>query len=164
MKTYLPTESQIQAAFVEYVKVKNPLLSPLLIKITNEGKRSLSLGAKMKREGLQKGVPDLFFAKPTQLYCGLWIEVKTPGKRPTEEQFIYLDRLNNEGYSAFWSDDLDDIIIHFENYLQGTMYEQGRDRKSTESALSENRTYIQEDRTSDGKFACKNNGSRDDVL
>lgn len=132
-----PTESQIQQAFVEYVKVKYPLLSPLLIKITNEGKRSLSLGAKMKREGLQKGVPDLFFAKPTQFYCGLWIEVKAPGKKPTVAQFGYLDTLNNEGYSTFWSDDLDGIIIHFENYLQGTMYDQGRDRKDIEDTGAE---------------------------
>ena len=112
-----PTESQIQCAFVEYVDTKHPALGGFLLKITNEGNRSIAQGAKMKREGLRRGASDLFFAVPTKRHHGFWIEVKAPGKKPTNEQNSFLLRMQEIGYAAGWYDNLDDIINDFEWYM-----------------------------------------------
>ena len=141
-----PTESQIQCAFVEYVERKYPFLSESLIKITNEGKRSLALGAKMKREGLRKGAADLFFSRPSvfnsprgEVWHGLWCEVKKPGERPTKEQLRFLALQDSNNYFSFWSDNLDDIISNFEWYIDGINNDSGRDRKDFENQCSKTR-------------------------
>lgn len=145
-----PTEAQIHQAFVEYVERKYPMLSPYLIHIPNEGKRSPSEGAKQKRLGLRKGVPDLFFAKPcnhfTPGYIGMWLEIKAPGKKPTKSQLEYLALLRSVGYYAIWCDRLDWIINYFERYALGMEHEQGRDRACAKGALSKDRAGIQENR------------------
>lgn len=118
-----PSESQIQRGFVEWVQWKHPNLSDYLIKIPNEGKRSASYATKMKKEGLRSGVPDIFFAKPSErpgtqsLFHGLWLEIKAPKRKPSPQQVIYIALLNDAGYLAVWFDNLDDIIWCFEDYV-----------------------------------------------
>lgn len=139
-----PTESQIQAAFVEYVKVKHPLLGRSIIKITNEGKRSERQGKKMKDEGLLPGAADFFFSRASlfknyrgTVWHGFWCEVKAPGRKPTKLQLQFLAEQTENNYFAFWSDDLDDIIDKFEIYIEGMEYEQGTDRASIKCSLKE---------------------------
>jgi len=131
------TESQIQEAFIEYVGYAYPDLAEYLIHIPNEGRRSLAEGSRQKRLGLRKGVPDLFFAVPTELYHGLWIEIKAPGKKPTVAQQRYLTILGWAGYDAIWDDDLDMIIKYFDRYVTDAGYDKGRDRQGVEGASSE---------------------------
>ena len=132
----MPTESQIQCAFVEYVDTKYPHLKGHLIKITNEGKRSLAYGERMKREGLRRGVSDLFFAVPNKGLGGFWIEVKAPDEEPTLEQNSFLLRMQDIGYAAGWYDNLDDMINYFERYIEGMDDDQGRNGKDSQDTGS----------------------------
>lgn len=95
-----PTGTQIQKALVQYAAIKYPGESKLLVKIPNEGRRSLAYGRKMKDEGLRKGFPDLFFFKPFLTFCGLAIEVKGRGDTLKPEQREYIDLLGGNHYKA----------------------------------------------------------------
>ena len=79
MKQMQPlTESQLQIQIFEWAQLmtgKYPELS-LLYHIPNEGKRSIYYGAKLKREGLKSGVPDICLPIPKGQYGGLYIELK----------------------------------------------------------------------------------------
>jgi hypothetical protein len=139
MRRIEPTEHQIQSAivswasnvFVDHPNGRKVLLRPYLIKITNEGKRSLSQGKKMKDEGLTKGASDLFLAFPVyrsvnagcsccydnEEFYGLWYEVKAPGKKPTKIQFEFLSVMKDLGYCTGWGDSVDKAIKDFKDYL-----------------------------------------------
>ena len=82
------------AATMEYLY---PCLR-LMYHVPNEGKRTKSAGAKMKRLGLKKGVPDICLPVARGGFHGLYIELKAVGGKPTKEQCEYLDALRSEGY------------------------------------------------------------------
>lgn len=71
------------------------------VRITNP------MGAKRaKKAGMSKGFPDIFLPYPTQLYAGLFIELKRPivkgQSKPivSKEQKEWLEYLNSVGYKA----------------------------------------------------------------
>jgi hypothetical protein len=56
----------------------------------NGGNRSAVTGARLKAEGVKRGIPDLFLPFPIRKYIGwyhgFYIEVKTPKGSQTKEQ------------------------------------------------------------------------------
>lgn len=61
--------------------------------------------AKLKREGLKKGVPDLFLAVEQRvdgetIFAGLFIEMKYGKNKPTKEQKEWLLELYDGGYQV----------------------------------------------------------------
>lgn len=56
----------------------------------NEGKRSYQYGSRMKRMGMQKGFPDLFFPYARKNAHGLFIEMKVNGRKPTIDQIEWI--------------------------------------------------------------------------
>lgn len=134
MRSIEPTEHQIQCAIVEWANntfVDHPAgrkvcLGSYLIKIPNEGKRSLAYGKKMKKEGLKKGASDLFLAIPLlrsryfldfYFKCGLWLEIKKKGKKPTNEQLEFLENMRSIGYESQFKDSVDEGIQAIKDYL-----------------------------------------------
>lgn len=91
------TEDDEQEAVVMYCN----LLGIDVSHIPNEGKRSWQYGAKLKRMGLQKGFPDLFFPYARKNAHGLFIEMKRKGEKPTVEQIAWLKKLKERDYKAF---------------------------------------------------------------
>ena len=72
-----------------------------IVHIPNEGKRSATYGAKLKRTGLRKGFPDLFIPAARKGYHGLFIELKRDrNSMPTAEQLAWIGKLNTNGYYA----------------------------------------------------------------
>ncbi len=58
-------------------------------------------GAKLKRCGVQKGVPDLMVPIPSGSYHGLFLELKrVKGSRTSDEQVFWLNFLRQKGYYA----------------------------------------------------------------
>lgn len=121
-----PTESQIQCAIMEWANntfVDHPLsgktcIGSYLIKIPNEGKRSFHQGKKMKKEGLKKGVSDLFLSFPSkQGFNGFWIELKRKGKQPTQDQLDFLVRMIKVGYRADCLYSVEEGIHAIKDYL-----------------------------------------------
>lgn len=70
----------------------------LMYHVPNEGKRSKAVGAKMKRIGLKKGVPDICLPVARGGFHGCYVEMKAVGGSATKEQCEYLDALCSEGY------------------------------------------------------------------
>ena len=112
---YKPSEDSEQEAVVEYCRLR----SIPIIHIPNEGKRSMSYGAKMKRMGLSKGFPDLFIPKPMNGAHGLFIELKTDTGKISADQEAWLMFLSREGYKAFVCRGFNAAKSVIEKYLKG---------------------------------------------
>ena len=113
-----PTESGEQRALFEWAGIQGGVYPELrlMYHIPNEGKRSLAMGARMKAEGLRKGVPDIHLPVARNGYHGLFIEMKRKGGRPEEEQIAWLNELRKNGHVAevcYGTDDAIQVIIRY---------------------------------------------------
>lgn len=93
----VPTESEEQQMFFEYVDflIGRFEKAKEIYHIPNEGKRSKSTGARMKREGLVKGIPDIHLPVAEGKYHSLYIELKRiRGAEASKEQKDRIARLN----------------------------------------------------------------------
>ncbi len=73
----------------------------LLFAIPNGGYRSKAGAARLRREGVRAGVPDLFLAVPRKEKRGLFIEMKKlKGGRISARQKIMLEKLRRQGFGA----------------------------------------------------------------
>lgn len=102
-QAYVPTESEEQQALFRWAswkRIQEPELC-LLYHIPNEGKRSKSQGSRLKREGLNKGMPDICLPVPHGKYSSLYIELKrSKGTTATKEQKEKIELLNKYGCYA----------------------------------------------------------------
>lgn len=88
----VPTESQEQITFIEWMLWQYP--HHRVIAIPNGGLRNIVTAARMKKEGVVPGVPDLFFPS-----LKLWIEMKrVKGGTVSPEQKDWLAHLSSVGY------------------------------------------------------------------
>lgn len=93
-------ETAEQAAVFEWAEWqvgKFPELK-LMYHVPNEGKRSAVTGARLRREGMKKGVSDICLPVPRGEFHGLYIELKAKGGKPTKEQIAFLDGITEQGY------------------------------------------------------------------
>ena len=122
------SEHHLQVACVNWFRMQYPKYSKLLFAIPNGGKRHMKTARDMKREGVQKGVPDLMLAvwyclrheitgEITELKCGLFIEMKSATGRLTPEQKDYLALLKKQGYATAVCKSFDEFKATIENYL-----------------------------------------------
>lgn len=82
------------------------------------GKATAMHGARLKREGRKKGVPDMLLPIPRGTYHGLFVELKAKGGRPTPEQREWLHALQDAGYAAHLCVGWEDARQCIESYLQ----------------------------------------------
>ncbi len=70
-------EHRTQCAVVGYaqIKAKTEPLWGMLFAIPNGGDRDPRVGAKLKQEGVRRGVPDLCLPVPNGVFNGLYIEM-----------------------------------------------------------------------------------------
>lgn len=89
-----------QVAFfrmVELMKGRHPELC-WLHAIPNGGARTASVGAKMKAEGVKRGVWDVFLPYPKGNWHGLYIEMKYGKNGLTQEQKEFGAFVDGQGY------------------------------------------------------------------
>lgn len=72
------SESQIQHDCLTWFRLQYPKLALLMFAVPNGGRRDAKSGARMKNEGVIKGVSDLILLIPKKGYASLCIEMKTP--------------------------------------------------------------------------------------
>lgn len=74
------------------------------------------VGAKLKRMGLKRGVPDVLIFEPGkyrvagQRYSGVAIELKSPKGKPTKEQQEWLAALKDRGWSVHVCRTINEVI------------------------------------------------------
>jgi len=65
--------------------------------IPNGGQRAATTAAKLKREGVLAGVPDLHLPVSCGGYHSLFIEMKVGKNKPTKHQELMMQRLTDAG-------------------------------------------------------------------
>jgi len=91
----------------------------LLFAIPNGGERNIIVAARMKKEGVRAGVPDLFLAVPRGEFHGLFIEMKKPkGGRVSDAQKGCIELLNETGYKSVVCNGCDAAIKEIMGYLR----------------------------------------------
>ena len=122
--TPIPSESIEQQRLFQWARMmqgKHPELE-MLFKISNEGKRTRTNGARMRAEGLKKGVPDLCLPVARCGCHALYIELKkADGGRLSSEQIEWLDRLKQQGNMAVVSHGWEPAAQIIEDYLEGRL-------------------------------------------
>ncbi len=120
-KWITPSEDEEQAAvfeWAEYAEAAYPCLR-LMYHIPNEGKRSASYGARLKRLGMKKGVSDICLPVARGGYHGLYIELKAAGGKPTQDQKEFLRSVNIEGFLGVLCHGSKEAIALIERYVKG---------------------------------------------
>lgn len=106
-------EHDEQVAVVEYCDLKSiPVYA-----IPNAAKRTPAAAAYMRDEGLRKGFPDLCVPRARGPYHSLYIEMKSDGGKPTEEQSEWIWRLREEGMCAYVCYGASNAIALIEQYM-----------------------------------------------
>lgn len=117
----VPTESEEQQYLFQWADrlcFHYPELT-LLYHIPNEGKRSKSTGAKMKREGMKSGVPDIHLPVAKGPYHSLYIELKRKkGSTTTQAQKTWQQLLGKYGNAAYICYGWEEAAKVIEEYLK----------------------------------------------
>ena len=101
--TWQPSEEEEQAAVMEWTTLMSKQYPELrlLFHIPNGSDRHPAVAAKLKRQGVKPGVPDLFLPVARGGFHGLWIEMKRrKGGRVSEDQAEWLKALEGQMYRA----------------------------------------------------------------
>ena len=114
-----PTENQEQIAFIEWAK-HYPTVFPYLFAIPNGGFRFVHHAALLKKTGVKKGVSDLFYARPSHDYHGLWIEMKrkTKSAKLSPEQVEWLKLMDDQRYATAVCYGADEAIKAVRDYVR----------------------------------------------
>jgi hypothetical protein len=93
----IPTEDHEQAHLATWLTKQGIRF----FAIPNGGSRHLLEALKLKRCGVQRGVPDICVPIPSGSYHGLFIELKrVSGSKVSDEQAEWINYLNKMGYYA----------------------------------------------------------------
>lgn len=95
------TEQQALFSWAALQQGKYPCLG-MMFHIPNERKCSAATGARLKREGVKAGIPDIFLPHACGGYHGLFIELKAGKGRPSKAQLEKIEALTQAGYMARW--------------------------------------------------------------
>ncbi len=118
-KSSKASEHQEQATFVQWCRInKIPILAIPNGVFLKDRATAYKIMAKMKREGLEPGAPDLFIPIPTQKHSGLFIEMKIPGGTLSQKQKKWIDDLNKRGYKAVVCYGAKEAMEALEEYLR----------------------------------------------
>jgi hypothetical protein len=113
-------ESRMQCALISWWHVAHAgfgVPERLLFKVSNDGLRSPVMGAIMKREGLRAGVPDLMLCVPRGIYHALFLELKLPTGKVSDDQKAFIADAWAHNYSAYVAYSLDEAINDITAYL-----------------------------------------------
>lgn len=117
MSKKIPSESQEQQRLVMRLRWLHPDIE--FFSIPNGGRRSPGEAQKLKLEGVEPGVPDLFIAEPSGKYAGLFLELKKrSGSSVSSEQRVKHARYQDRGFQVKISYGADDAYETIMEYLE----------------------------------------------
>lgn len=106
-------------AFFDWIRIKEkqyPELS-LIYHIGNERKTTPQAGARLKKKGVRKGVPDVCVPIPRNRCHGLYIEFKIKPNKLTPEQKEFSSNLEKQRYAVCVAYSALDAISMIKEYL-----------------------------------------------
>lgn len=98
------------------IRQKWPELA-LLHHIPNGGSRNEIEAAQMKRQGVKSGVPDLHLPVPRGSYASLYIELKRPGGKVSDNQEHWINALESAGNRVRVCYGWEDAVKCLKDYL-----------------------------------------------
>jgi hypothetical protein len=111
MAKIIATENQEQRALVKWIRMQ-PRIRDYVVKLNNEGARTVAQSWNLKLMGMNPGASDLFLAYPSPngRFHGLWLEVKrnkkyTESEMKTEtwmRQAEFILRMVDVGYAGYF--------------------------------------------------------------
>lgn len=117
-KSGTPSEHAEQVTLVQWFNLSYPALKGRLFAVPNGEHRHVAVAARLKREGVVPGVPDLMLPVPSDGYHGLFIELKrAKGGRVSPEQKDWLAFLSEQGYRAEVCKGAAEAIAVIDSYL-----------------------------------------------
>lgn len=117
------TEALLAQRVSNYLRVHYP---DVVFRFDASADIRLTMGQSAKLKRLQGGIksyPDLFIARPSKGYCGLYVELKAtkngkvPNTEHTRNQAKMLLKLRKEGYAAFFAVGYDNAVKLIKDYL-----------------------------------------------
>lgn len=94
------TEAAHQCALMCWIALTAIPELKLLFAIPNGEQRSAVTGARLKAQGVKRGIPDLFLPVMRNGKGGLWIELKKVGGVVSDDQQWWLEQLALKGYAT----------------------------------------------------------------
>lgn len=117
-------ETRVQQNILKWLSWQHPAVRKYVIKIDNEGKRTLTGNVVAISAGLHVGASDLFIAWPMSIYHGIFLEVKPEGYKVTkskqkhhDEQIAFLALMRLKNYYAEMIIGVDQGIDVLKSYL-----------------------------------------------
>jgi hypothetical protein len=132
-------ESKIQQSLIQWCrwqKTKFPELQ-LIHAVPNGGFRHPKEAARLIREGVLAGIPDLFLPVARQSYYGLYLETKAPQGKLSPAQIKMHTLLKAQNYAVLTFYSLDQGVQILTSYLT---FEARRDSSMSESGNAEKPT------------------------
>jgi len=113
------SERGMQACIVEYIDKCHPQVGPLCFHVPLELlRRETHTAGMFAALGARAGVADIVMLVPRGAYHGLLVELKVPGRRPTNTQVIFLELARAQGFAACWSDSINTVLKLIDVYLK----------------------------------------------
>ena len=83
--------------------------------VPNGEKRDKATAARLKRMGVKPGISDFLLIAPegARLHA---LELKRQGKKPTDEQYVFMDAVFMAGGQSTWVDNFDDALIELKRW------------------------------------------------
>jgi hypothetical protein len=117
-------EADEQAVVFEWAKWMQGQIPELkwMFHIPNGGSRNPREAKNLKRQGVKKGVSDIFLPVPRHGWSGLWIELKVENNKLTPEQAEFQEDMRKAGYWAEECRCADKAINTIREYLHTPMW------------------------------------------
>lgn len=120
-RSLIALESQEQIKLFKWAAY-HPIAKNYLWATPNGGSRHLLEAINLRKQGVKRGVSDIFFAYPSGKFHGLFIEMKRSDRSLStlsEEQLIFLTNMKAVGFEAVVSYGADHAIEIITTYLKG---------------------------------------------
>ncbi len=115
-------EESLHVACLQWVLLEqrsHPILR-WLVHVPNGGKRPKGEAGKLKAMGTKPGYPDLTLPRPSHLWRGLAIELKSPDGRVSPEQIDWLNAFLEDDWLVAVCRSLDEFIAVVRRFLINT--------------------------------------------